>query len=113
MVVKVTTTPRLKLAVQPVPAGTPAVILQLIPAGLELTTPVPVPLPFTVSVFWTTAAARAGSVDSIGCGCSWQPCRNASVAKVRRKRAPVRIREEIMVSRVWSRRPWIHANFLP
>jgi hypothetical protein len=32
---------------------------------------------------------------------------------VRRKRAPVRIREEIMVSRVWSRRPWIHANFLP
>src|SRR5688572_3859475 len=70
--VRVTTTPWLNLATHPVAAATPAVILQLIPAGLEVTTPVPVPPPpFTVSVFCTTAASGAAT-GAVGSGTSPQ-----------------------------------------
>jgi hypothetical protein len=49
-------------ALQPEAAATPAVMVQLIPAGLEVTTPFPVPLPVMVSV-WGTAAVAADSVS--------------------------------------------------
>jgi hypothetical protein len=63
--VSVTTVPRVNWALHPVVAATPAVMVQLIPAGLEVTTPLPLPPPpFTVSVLRTTIAASSGSVGS-------------------------------------------------
>jgi hypothetical protein len=58
--VRVTTVPWVKLAWHPVAAATPAVMVQLIPEGLEVTTPFPVPVPRTVRV-WNTVVARSGS----------------------------------------------------
>jgi len=45
LAVRVTVTPWLNKAVQPVVPAVPAVMVQLIPAGLDLTTPLPVPRP--------------------------------------------------------------------
>jgi hypothetical protein len=63
LAVSVTTTPCENCALQPVAAATPAVMVQLIPAGLELTTPFPVPVPTSVRV-WRTVVARSGAEGS-------------------------------------------------
>src|SRR5690348_14824096 len=59
----------------PLVAATPPVMVQLIPAGEEVTTPLPVPVPVTVRVFFTTTA-KSGSV---GLSWSWQPCNSARI----------------------------------
>ena len=61
--VRVTTMPCENCALQPVVAATPVVMVQLIPAGLDLTTPFPVPVPRTVRV-WRTVVARSGAAGS-------------------------------------------------
>ena len=91
--VSVTIAPRLNWAVHPVAAATPAVILQLIPAGLEVTTPVPVPpAPFTVKVLRTTTAAAedAGAVGSGASPHAWrmvsEPMKASRTAGAEKKR---------------------------
>jgi hypothetical protein len=60
----------LKSEEQPAVAATPAVMRQLIPAGLEVTTPFPVPWPDTLNRWLTAAAVTAdGRVIS---EVSWQ-----------------------------------------
>ena len=50
-------------AVQPVAAATPLVIVQLIPAGLEVTVPLPVPPPEMVRALTVVAAALLRSLS--------------------------------------------------
>lgn len=49
LALRVTVTPEVYRALQPVLAAAPPVMVQVIPAGLEVTTPFPVPVPDTVS----------------------------------------------------------------
>jgi len=84
MAVRVTTTPSLNCALHPVAAAVPAVTVHLIPAGLEVTTPSPVPLPVTVRVL--SAAVTADS-SSVGLGESWQAWRSANPTEAVRRRA--------------------------
>ncbi len=67
--VRVTTTPLANCCLHPVAAAVPAVTLQLMPDGLEVTVPSPDPLPVTVKVLVTRAPVCSTSVSSVE---SWQ-----------------------------------------
>ena len=67
--VRVTPAPWLNGALQPVAPTAPLVMVQLIPAGDDLTVPSPVPLPRTVSVLVARAETPSTSVIL---GVSWQ-----------------------------------------
>jgi hypothetical protein len=71
LAVRLTMVPEAKLAEHPVLAARPAVIVQLMPAGLDVASPVPVPLPVTVRTM-LAAAPTAGDI-SVPSGGSWQP----------------------------------------
>ena len=59
--VSVTVVVLLNCALHPVLPATPVVMVQLIPLGLEVTTPLPVPLPVTVRVLRITASEELAS----------------------------------------------------
>jgi hypothetical protein len=84
LAVRVTVTPSLNFAEHPVAATTPRVMVQLIPDGLEVTTPSPVPLPVIRSVRFTATTAASCSV---GWGVSWQACSRASAREAVSRRA--------------------------
>ena len=68
----------------PVAAATPTVMAQLIPAGLEVTTPLPEPLPETVRAFLMVVTAGSSPVGS---GVSRQAWRRAIATDTATSRA--------------------------
>ncbi len=78
--VRVTVTPLVNWAEQPVAAATPLVIVQLIPAGLEVTVPLPVPPPEMVRALTVVAAALLRSLSRAGSSQAWSRTSDAAAA---------------------------------